>query len=260
MTLEDPFYVVKDEVFRALNKTRGLYLRWQELSTSPILPNSAEVEWTSIELRNALRSIEWDLEDLEDTISIAEKNSSKFKIDNKEICDRRSFIEATKQEVKLMKNKMSMNKNRDSDGTAREPLLRDGSPTSFRNMNWTSTPKYSQYSKLASQTDSPNRFDNFENDLLQEGMMMSQDEQLAMINNSVGSLKTVSTHIGMELDEQAMMLDDLNSELENTDSKLYTTVVKISKVLHINNDGRQWFAIILLLCILVVILVLFIIL
>ena len=28
MSLEDPFFVVKDEVMRALTKTRGLYERW----------------------------------------------------------------------------------------------------------------------------------------------------------------------------------------------------------------------------------------
>uniref|UniRef100_A0A1B0D9L8 Syntaxin 6/10/61 N-terminal domain-containing protein n=1 Tax=Phlebotomus papatasi TaxID=29031 RepID=A0A1B0D9L8_PHLPP len=66
MSLEDPFFVVKDEVFKALNKTRGLYLRWRELGDS----SGAEVEWTTTELRNSLRSIEWDLEDLEDTIDI----------------------------------------------------------------------------------------------------------------------------------------------------------------------------------------------
>ncbi|VVC94324.1 unnamed protein product [Leptidea sinapis] len=165
-----------------------------------------------------------------------EKNSSKFKIDNKEISDRRSFIETTKQEVKVMKNKMSINRNHDSDGTAHEPLLRDGSPTNFRNITWSSTPKYSKYTKLAS-TDSPVRFDIYDNDMmsLQDGMLISQNDQLTMIGNSVGSLKTVSTQIGLELDEQAMMLEDLNSELENADSKLHTTVVKISKVLHINN-------------------------
>lgn len=57
-------------MFKALNKTRGLYLRWQEITKAPTIPNSPEAEWTSTELRNALRSIEWDLEDLEDTINI----------------------------------------------------------------------------------------------------------------------------------------------------------------------------------------------
>lgn len=55
------------EVFKALNKTRGLYLRWRELGENCA---SAEAEWTTNELRNSLRSIEWDLEDLEDTINI----------------------------------------------------------------------------------------------------------------------------------------------------------------------------------------------
>lgn len=31
------------------------------------------------------------------------------------------------------------------------------------------------------------------------------------------------------------MLDDLNTELENTDSKLDSTLKKVAKVLHMNN-------------------------
>ncbi|XP_049699751.1 syntaxin-6 [Helicoverpa armigera] len=259
MTLEDPFYVVKDEVFKALNKTRGLYLRWQEISKAPSVPNSPEVEWTSTELRNALRSIEWDLEDLEDTISIVEKNSSKFKIDNKEISERRSFIEATKQEVKVMKSKMSLNRNRDKDSTAREPLLGEESPIHMNNV-WTATPKYSKYSKLANQTDSPDRFD-YDSDIMsmQDKMLSSQNDQLQVISHSVGSLKTVSKQIGIELDEQAVMLDDLNTELENADSKLDSTLKKVAKVLHMNNDRRQWLAIGILVGLLMIILILFVI-
>lgn len=223
------------------------------------IPNSPEVEWTSTELRNALRSIEWDLEDLEDTISIVEKNSSKFKIDNKEISERRSFIEATKQEVKVMKSKMSLNRNRDNDGTAREPLLGEESPIHLSNV-WTSTPKYTKYSKLANQTDSPNRFD-YDSDIMsmQEKMLTNQNDQLQVISNSVGSLKTVSKQIGIEIDEQAVMLDDLNAELENADSKLDSTIKKVAKVLHMNNDRRQWLAIGILMGLLVLILILFII-
>lgn len=65
------------EVFKALNKTRGLYLRWRELGENC---NSAEAEWTTNELRNSLRSIEWDLEDLEDTINILFKLTKRKKI------------------------------------------------------------------------------------------------------------------------------------------------------------------------------------
>jgi hypothetical protein len=66
-----------------------LYARWTDLqnavadngkvveSPTPTLARGLlklntreELEWTNTELRNALRSIEWDLEDLEDTIYI----------------------------------------------------------------------------------------------------------------------------------------------------------------------------------------------
>ncbi|XP_047543394.1 putative syntaxin 6 isoform X2 [Vanessa atalanta] len=192
---------------------------------------------------------------------IVEKNSSKFKIDNKEICDRRTFIEATKQEVKVMKGKMSLNRNRDNDGTAREPLLGEESPMHFGN-SWTATPKYSKYSKLANQTDSPSRFDTYDGDIMsmQDKMFMGQNDQLHVISNSVGSLKTVSKQIGIELDEQAVMLDDLNTEMENADSKLDSTLKKVARVLHMNNDKRQWMAIGILLGLLVIILILFVIL
>lgn len=76
------------EVCKALNKTRGLYSRWSEsqvnnpISTPGISPgilippvSKEELEWTTTELRNALRSIEWDLEDLEDTIYILFKTN-----------------------------------------------------------------------------------------------------------------------------------------------------------------------------------------
>lgn len=59
-------FFICSEVFKALNKTRGLYLRWRDLDDA----RNAETEWITTELRNSLRSIEWDLEDLEDTINI----------------------------------------------------------------------------------------------------------------------------------------------------------------------------------------------
>ncbi|XP_012268524.1 syntaxin-6 isoform X2 [Athalia rosae] len=263
MTLGDPFFVVKDEVCKALNKTRALYGRWTELqdgssaTSTPVvggLPVSREeLEWTTTELRNALRSIEWDLEDLEDTICIVEKNPNKFKIDNKELTIRRNFIEKTREMVKIMKEKMNLSRGRDRDHTARQPLL-DNSPARVPVTHGTT-----KYSKLENEMDSPNR--QFLEDTLQQQdtMMHHQDEQLDMIGESIGTLKTVSRQINTELDEQAVMLDDFGNELEVTDSKLDATMKKMAKVLHMSNDRRQWVAIGVLTAILVFLIILFII-
>ena len=61
---------------------------------------------------DSLRSIEWDLEDLDDTVQIVEKNPAKFRIDANDLIARKNFIKQTKDEVEIMKQKSSIqNKN-----------------------------------------------------------------------------------------------------------------------------------------------------
>lgn len=55
-----------------MNTARGLYQRWCELLQEGAAVGREELDWTTNELRNGLRSIEWDLEDLEETIDILE--------------------------------------------------------------------------------------------------------------------------------------------------------------------------------------------
>lgn len=129
-----------------------------------------------------------------------------------------------------MKDKMNINRNTDRDRTARQPLLENiSSPPRIMSHGPT------KYSKLENEIDSPNR--QFLNDTLsqQNRMFMEQDEQLEIIGDSVGTLKTVSRQIGNELDEQAVMLDDFGYDLENMDSKLNSTMSKMSKVLRLSS-------------------------
>lgn len=189
--------------------------------------NPADLDFTTTELRNSLRSIEWDLEDLEDTIAIAEKNP-KHKVDLQELNQRRQFINATKNEIKSMKDKISILKNRDKDITAIQPLLEDDpSPKNTSNQNANNisignnlmstmaAARHSgtKYSKLENVNDSPSHnHGNFNGDSaflgetvsIQQRMLQSQDEQLDVLSDSIGTLKTVSRQIGVEIDEQAV--------------------------------------------------------
>ena len=69
----------------------------------------------------------------------------------------------------------------------------------------------------------------------QQQLSRNQDEQLVMMSDSVGNLRSISSHIGNELDEQAVMLDEFGTEIENAESKLDATMRKMSKVLHVSN-------------------------
>ncbi|XP_055387050.1 syntaxin-6 isoform X2 [Condylostylus longicornis] len=193
-----------------------------------------------------------------------------------------------------MKEKMNygLNRNRDRDITARQPLLDNNNETN-NNINCTTTVNSlattvvsgnsiantigtmasrhggTKYSKLENTLDSPGHYATLdspshkfigENVSVQQRMFQTQDEQLDVISDSIGTLKTVSRQINVELDEQAVMLDDFGNELDATESKLDSTMKKVAKVLHMNNDKRQWAAIGILLVLLLIIIVLFIIL
>jgi len=62
--------VFGSEVQKTTETAKALYHRWNELVDDQRSANKEEFDWTTNELRNSLRSIEWDLEDLEETINI----------------------------------------------------------------------------------------------------------------------------------------------------------------------------------------------
>lgn len=62
------------EVQKAVQSSQNLYDRWCELLDNPKSVSKEEYDWTTNELRNSLRSIEWDLEDLEETVDILNKH------------------------------------------------------------------------------------------------------------------------------------------------------------------------------------------
>jgi len=249
MSLEDPFFVVKDEVLKALTKTRGLYERWRGGEEGREFRTAEEQEWAATELKNSLRSIEWDLEDLEDTVQIVEKNPTKFRIDGSELAVRKGFIEMTRDEVGQMKERISnpvQPKNND------RLMVQPSTPAQHSGSGGGGGTKYS---RLPSEADSPHR--EFIVGLeQQEQIIRRQDETLEIMTDSMGNIRSMSQHVSNELDEQAVMLDDFGAEIEHADSKLDATMKKMAKVLHLSDDRRQWMAIGALSSAMVVVLVL----
>ena len=110
-----------------------------------------------------------------------------------------------------------------------------------------------KYSRLASETDSPTHHQQPQNNnknygqfsnpssattpstsqiiaqqqMQQEQLVAQQDNHLQIMSESVGNLRNVSGQIGNELDEQAVMLDEFGTEIENAESKLDATMRKM---------------------------------
>ncbi|XP_061490247.1 syntaxin-6 [Rhineura floridana] len=248
MSMEDPFFVVKGEVQKAVNTAQGLFQRWTELLQDPSTATREEIDWTTNELRNNLRSIEWDLEDLDETISIVEANPRKFNLDATELGVRKAFITSTRQDMKDQMSNTSVQAL--AERRNRQVLLGESGTHS-----WSSGAD--KYGRLDREMQSANSHFIEEQQAQQQFIVEQQDEQLELVSGSIGVLKSMSQRIGGELDEQAVMLDDFSHELDSTQSRLDNVMKKLAKVSHMTSDRRQWCAIIILFVILLVVLSLF---
>lgn len=59
-----------------MNGVTTLYDRWQELLKTTNTSQNDEFKWTTNQLRTGIKSIEWDLQDLEETIVIQHNNNT----------------------------------------------------------------------------------------------------------------------------------------------------------------------------------------
>lgn len=242
---------------KALNRTRGLYQHWQELKRSDAISFSADdLQKTTTELRNSIRSIEWDLEDLEDTIAIVEKNPGRFRLNSSEVVLRRSFVQQTREEIGTMKDRAQITRGQGYDHSARQPLLESASPSRNAPKNasagYTRIPVQGDYDGEEDETSQGHSMMK-----QQESLVRQQDDELVLISGSVGTLKSMSRRIGTELDEQALIMDDMGHEMENAESKMDSTLKKMAKVLHMSNDRRQWAAIGVLTGLMIIVIILF---
>uniref|UniRef100_A0A8C6ZRN4 Syntaxin 6 n=1 Tax=Nothoprocta perdicaria TaxID=30464 RepID=A0A8C6ZRN4_NOTPE len=232
MSMEDPFFVVKGEVQKAVNTAQGLFQRWTELLQDPSIATREEIDWTTNELRNNLRSIEWDLEDLDETINILSANPRKFNLDATELGIRKAFITGTRQVVRDMKDQMSNSSMQAlAEKKNRQALLGESGSQS-----WSSGPD--KYSRLDRDLQLANSHFIEEQQAQQQLIVEQQDEQLELVSGSIGVLKNMSQRIGGELEEQAVMLDDFSHELDSTQSRLDNVMKKLAKVSHMTS-GRS---------------------
>ncbi|XP_076977770.1 syntaxin-10 isoform X4 [Tamandua tetradactyla] len=192
MSLEDPFFVVRGEVQKAVNASRGLYQRWCELLLEGAAAGREELDWTTNELRNGLRSIEWDLEDLEETIGIVEANPGKFKLPAGDLQERRAFVERMREAVQEMKDHMVR-------PTAVALLERNNRELLAGKA---ATQKSSSDLLDASAVSATSRYIE-EQQVTQQLILDQQDQQLEMVSGSIRVLKHMSGCVGEELDEQA---------------------------------------------------------
>ncbi|BHF58355.1 Syntaxin-6 [Sparganum proliferum] len=259
----DPFYVVKDEVIKSLAQANTEYEAWK----NEVLSKSVDIKTVETALRQTIRNIEWDLEDLQETVLIVEKNPTKFFISEDELHSRQAFLHNVKVIVRRVKDNLA--DPRDLNSRRRSvsfeiPAHTTVNGTVYRRAekNNESTPAHKPGTArplgLTEQHKTRSNPSTSADSLLfdQRLLLQEQDAHLDQLGNSISRLKDISHRMGGELGDQVALLDTFGEEMTQTESKLDNAMMRAARILHLDSDRSQWWAISVLFLTLLIIIVL----
>lgn len=242
--LQDPFYVVKEEVQQSVSGVTTLYDRWQELLRGTNTAQNDEFKWTTTQIKNGIKSIEWDLQDLEETIGIVEGNRQRFKLDINEVESRKGFITETKATIKKMKDDLN-------NAQTKGKMENDARSTLMNSAKKNSQDPQGKFDGLhkAIVEDNDQYIANSQKQLQQT--MDAQDEDLEAISKVTGNLKEIGITIGDELVRHGRILEEMDSEVDRTNSRLSNTLKRLNKLIDSTSDRTQMCLVIVLILILI---------
>ncbi|CAG0882829.1 unnamed protein product [Darwinula stevensoni] len=105
----DPFSLGRRELDKALQDARDLYHHLMYMETKPPgFVKEGDLTRARTSLQNILRTIEWDLKDLEDSFELSKRNARALKIADEKLEERKRYIDETRTEVASMKDRFNL--------------------------------------------------------------------------------------------------------------------------------------------------------
>ncbi|SCM09698.1 SNARE protein, putative [Plasmodium chabaudi adami] len=182
----DPFYEAEREVHISVKKLQHMYSNWNSLPDK----NSILAKEKYYLMKDEIKYLNKDVDDLENSIDVVKKNTHKFNISIEEIENR----------TKSLKNIRA--------------ILNDVA------------------SDLTNTVLSPNNYmmDDYNNMAINK-----QNDDLEELAESAERLHNAAITINTELKDQQRLLDELESEMDNSNEKMNFVTKKISDYLQTNN-------------------------
>mmetsp|Transcript_39822 Transcript_39822/g.66811 ORF Transcript_39822/g.66811 Transcript_39822/m.66811 type:complete len:241 (-) Transcript_39822:232-954(-) len=231
MSVQDPFYLVREEIQDSVREVQSNFAKWNQLPDG-----NAEKTSVARDVQTGCDSISWQLDELDEAITMASTNFLRFKIEEDEIANRRRWTLSCRGQIKGISTKIKSSKVEDP-----QPIDRlRAAPT---------RPKATQ-NKLHSVQEQENQGFIQSNNCEQELLMRRQDDDLDQLSASVNRLGAVSLTISNELDSQGLLLEDLDEDLEGVRARLGAVQRRLQHVIKKAGMRGQIFMIIFLLVLL----------
>ncbi|KZT34394.1 hypothetical protein SISSUDRAFT_1026629 [Sistotremastrum suecicum HHB10207 ss-3] len=229
--MQDPYHEVQSEIQSSLQNAINLRSSYQRIK-STAGADSEELAWARNELNATLTTLEADLEDLEGSVKMVEETGARmFGLEEDEVMRRRKYVAQVKREIDNMKREL------------------------------TSDSSHRQADKPTPRNDAAESRTDEEEWAEQEQQMMihQQDRTLTDIQGTLTTLAQQAGLMGTEISEHVEMLDDLERNVDRTDSKLNTAMKKLQKFIRDTEETKSGWCIgilIVILCVLLLMVVL----
>ncbi|KAG8805416.1 hypothetical protein FRC18_006698 [Serendipita sp. 400] len=192
---QDPYILVQQEIQTALQaaeQLRASYLRIRSTARG----DTEELVWARNELKATLSTLEADLDELEQSVSIVEQSGARmFGISEQELITRRRYVSSTKDLLHTMKGEV--NSLQSAVSNVHAPLHK------ARAMGPRQDDDQSEWARQEQQM------------LIQE-----QDRTLETISGTLNTLHRQAGLMGQEIEEHNELLGDLENQTDRTESKL----------------------------------------
>ncbi|GAB7364239.1 hypothetical protein MBLNU230_g4787t1 [Neophaeotheca triangularis] len=241
MSDNDPFLQVQSDVLSLLDTTRPLFSSYLRIRASASSPNSPELKEARSELESTLTDLSTDLQDLIDSVKAVEHDPYKYGLDVPEVARRRKLVEDVGREVEDMHTQLAQTVH------AADAKKGAGSTAGLAHPD--------AFLADDDDNDGDGGYGQWEEQRQQE-IMHEQDEALDGVFQTVGNLRLQADTMGRELEEQAEMLEEVDTVTDRVQGKLGQGMKKIGFVIRKNEDRWSSCCIAVLIFVLILLLIL----
>ncbi|KAJ2779927.1 Syntaxin-10 [Coemansia javaensis] len=227
--MSDPFVVVQEDVVSAFEQARTLLASWQALERKARSPQEEnEFQYVTDELYSALKAVGGDLDDLQETIDVARAAPGDYGLTGAQVAERQAFVSAKRKGVEDMRRALERPRRK-----VEIHVERSGETRVERNAE-------------------------FDGHQLQHQMVLEQqDQQLDSMLSTVRNLHGIAGTMNAELDTHAILLDEVDTLVDRTQSRLDSARRRVDRFLR-DKSNRSIYTVLILFAVILVLLALII--
>ncbi|KAJ5609367.1 hypothetical protein N7528_009934 [Penicillium herquei] len=213
----DPFLQVQSDVISTLQASRPLFSSYIRIRSLAKNPDNPELKQSRSELETTITELSTDLDDLVESVRAIEQDPYRFGLELEEVQRRRKLVDDVGAEVEKMRQELQAT-------VSHAPAPELPNPTEFD----------------AALDEEENRGGDYYASLEQQRqteLMHEQDEQLDGVFRTVGNLRQQANDMGRELEDQAIMIDEVDTLADRVGGKLTNGMARIRHIVR-KNEGK----------------------